>query len=105
MSNVEDNNKPQETAIKIKNQKTSNEIDLVSSEQRIVNNSDTSLSIYNNKQQSIFDKNINKTFDNKKQDLIYGTPYADKYPKKIGNLRVFFYINNSPLIVIGSNSK
>ena len=63
MSNVEDNNKPQETAIKIKNQKTSNEIDLVSSEQRIVNNSDTSLSIYNNKQQSIFDKNINKTFD------------------------------------------
>ena len=32
-------------------------------------------------------------------------PYEIKYPKKIGNLFAFFYIKNTPLIVIGKDCK
>jgi len=108
MYSVEENKKPEEITIKIKNQSSQNEIDLVSSDQKIINNTETSSSIDNDKQQSISNDNLNKTLDNfneKKSELIYGVPYENKFPKRIGNLKVFFYINNSPLIVIGQNSK
>ena len=111
MSIVKESNEHEGKIVSFKNQNNSNnsnEIDLVSSEQRIVNNLDTSLAIDNNKSQSIFNKNFNKTSDNsidKKLDLIYGVPYENKYPKKIGNLRVFLYIKNIPIIVIGPNCK
>ena len=111
MSIVKESNEHEGKMVAFKNQNNSNnsnEIDLVSSEQRIVNNLDTSLTIDNNKSQSIFNKNFNKTSDNsidKKLDLIFGVPYENKYPKKIGNLRVFLYIKNIPIIVIGPNCK
>lgn len=111
MSIVKESNEHEGKMVEFKNQNNSNnsnEIELVSSEQRIVNNLDTSLTIDNNKSQSIFNKNFNKTSDNsidKKLDLIFGVPYENKYPKKIGNLRVFLYIKNIPIIVIGPNCK
>ena len=111
MSIVKESNEHEGKMVEFKNQNNSNnsnEIELVSSEQRIVNNLDTSLTIDNNKSQSIFNKNFNKTSDNsidKKLDLIFGVPYENKYPKKIGNLRVFLYIKNNPIIVIGPNCK
>ena len=108
MSSIEENNEPKGKIDSNKNQNIISEIDLVSSEQRIVNNLDTSLTVDNNKTQSIFKDNFNKTSDNstdKKSDLIYGVPYENKYPKKIGNLRVFLYVKNIPIIVIGPNCK
>ena len=108
MSSIKENNEPKGKIDLNKNQNISSEIDLVSSEQRIVNNSDTSLTIDNNKSQSVFNNNLNKISDNSidnKLDLIYGVPYENKYPKKIGNLRVFLYIKNIPIIVIGPNCK
>ena len=111
MSIVKESNEHEGKMVEFKNQNNSNnsnEIELVSSEQRIVNNLDTSLTIDNNKSQTIFNKNFNKTSDNsidKKLDLIFGVPYENKYPKKIGNLRVFLYIKNIPIIVIGPNCK
>ena len=109
MSSIEENNEPKGKIVANKNQNISSEIDLVSSEQRVVNNLDTSLTIdNNNKSQSVFNNNFNKTSDNstdKKSDLIYGVPYENKYPKKIGNLRVCLYIKNIPIIVIGPDCK
>ena len=108
MSSIEENNEPKGKIVANKNQNISSEIDLVSSEQRVVNNLDTSLTVDNNKTQSIFKDNFNKTSDNstdKKSDLIYGVPYENKYPKKIGNLRVCLYIKNIPIIVIGPDCK
>lgn len=37
--------------------------------------------------------------------LLYGNNINDLYPKKIGNLYAYCYINNKPLIIIGSQSK
>ena len=108
MSIVKESNEHEGKMVSFKNQNISSEIDLVSSEQRVVNNLDTSLTIDNNKSQSIFNKNFNKTSDNsidKKLDLIYGVPYENKYPKKIRTLRVCLYIKTIPIIVIGPDCK
>jgi len=39
----------------------------------------------------------------KKNKLIYGNDINIKKPKRLGNLRAFFYINDYPLIAIGPN--
>ena len=38
-----------------------------------------------------------------KNKLIYGNDINIKKPKRLGNLRAFFYINDYPLIAIGPN--
>lgn len=103
MSSISTNNKEEIIDVKIKNQKIADEINLVSSEQRIVNNTDNSISIDNTNQNYIFNNAINE--NEKNIDLIYGVPYDIKYPKKIGNLKVFFYFKTYPIIVIGPECK
>ena len=100
MSSISTNNKEEIIDVKIKNQKIADEINLVSSEQRIVNNTDNSISIDNTNQNYIFNNENEKNID-----LIYGVPYDIKYPKKIGNLKVFFYFKTYPIIVIGPECK
>ena len=107
MSIDEENKKNKEMEVKIKNQ-IDNNIDLVSSEQIIVNNIDSSLSIDNskNKNQIIFNNiNVLNNSKNNNSELIYGAPYEIKYPKKIGNLIAFLYLKNTPLIVLSKDCK
>lgn len=107
MSTIEGSTKPAQIEVEIKNEKTNNEIDLISSEKRIVNNTDISMYIDSTKQNNIFDDS-NKTvdnFNNKTSELIYGIPYENKSPRKIGNVRVFLYIKKTPFIVIGPDCK
>ena len=110
MSVDEENKKNKEMEVKIKNQIDNNniDIDLVSSEQIIVNNIDSSLSIDNSKNTNqITFNNINvlNNSKNNNSELIYGAPYEIKYPKKIGNLIAFLYLKNTPLIVLSKDCK
>ena len=107
MSIDEENKKNKEMEVKIQNQ-IDNNIDLVSSEQIIVNNIDSSLSIDNskNKNQITFNNiNVLNNSKNNNSELIYGAPYEIKYPKKIGNLIAFLYLKNTPLIVLSKDCK
>ena len=107
MSVDEENKKNKEMEVKIQNQ-IDNNIDLVSSEQIIVNNIDSSLSIDNskNKNQITFNNiNVLNNSKNNNSELIYGAPYEIKYPKKIGNLIAFLYLKNTPLIVLSKDCK
>ena len=107
MSIDEENKKNKEMEVKIQNQ-IDNNIDLVSSEQIIVNNIDSSLSIDNskNKNQITFNNiNVLNNSRNNNSELIYGAPYEIKYPKKIGNLIAFLYLKNTPLIVLSKDCK
>ena len=107
MSIDEENKKNKEMEVKIQNQ-IDNNIDLVSSEQIIVNNIDSSLSIDNskNKNQITFNNiNMLNNSKNNNSELIYGAPYEIKYPKKIGNLIAFLYLKNTPLIVLSKDCK
>ena len=107
MSIDEENKKNKEMEVKIQNQ-IDNNIDLVSSEQIIVNNIDSSLSIDNSKNTNqITFNNINvlNNSKNNNSELIYGAPYEIKYPKKIGNLIAFLYLKNTPLIVLSKDCK
>ena len=109
MSTQEESDNSKEISVRINNQSIKNEIDLIRSEQRIINNSDNSLSMRNDiNNQNIINNNLTNNLDNTKDsalDLIYGVPYEINHPRKIGNLRVLFYLNNFPLIVIGSKCK
>ena len=107
MSIDEENKKNKEMEVKIQNQ-IDNNIDLVSSEQIIVNNIDSSLSIDNSKNTNqITFNNINvlNNSKNNNSELIYGAPYEIKYPKKIGNLIAFLYLKNTSLIVLSKDCK
>ena len=111
MSLDENSNKIKEIDVEIQNKidnNSNNNIDLVSSEQRIVDNFDSSISESHtsNNNNSILN-NIKEINNSKKNDseLVFGIPYEIKYPKKIGNLFAFFYIKNTPLIVIGKDCK
>ena len=107
MSIDEENKKNKEMEVKIQNQ-IDNNIDLVSSEQIIVDNIDSSLSISNakNKNQITFNNiNVLNNSKNNNSELIYGAPYEIKYPKKIGNLIAFLYLKNTPLIVLSKDCK
>ncbi len=107
MSIDEENKKNKEMEVKIQNQ-IDNNIDLVSSEQIIVNNIDSSLYIDNskNKNQITFNNiNVLNNSKNNNSELIYGAPYEIKYPKKIGNLIAFLYLKNTPLIVLSKDCK
>ena len=107
MSIDEENKKNKEMEVKIQNQ-IDNNIDLVSSEQIIVNNIDSSLSKDNskNKNQITFNNiNVLNNSKNNNSELIYGAPYEIKYPKKIGNLIAFLYLKNTPLIVLSKDCK
>ena len=96
-------------SVTINNQSIKNEVDLISSQQRIVNSADISLSMGNDINNSNFNnKNLTNNSDITKApsiDLIFGVPYEIKHPKRIGNLRVLLYVNNFPLIVIGEKCK
>ena len=110
MSIDEENKKNKEMEVKIKSQIDNNniDIDLVSSEQIIVDNIDSSLSISNakNKNQTTFNNiNVLNNSKNNNSELIYGAPYEIKYPKKIGNLIAFLYLKNTPLIVLSKDCK
>ena len=48
---------------------------------------------------------IKEEISNFKFSLLYGNNINDLNPKKIGKLYSFLYINNKPLIVIGSQCK
>ena len=48
------------------------------------------------------ENNADENFE-KKNKLIYGNDFNIKKPKRLGNLRAFFYINDYPLIAIGPN--
>ena len=108
MSSLESNNNKDVISVKIENGKVNNAIDLESSEHRIINNVDNSLSIGQDNNKSIINTNLNNTKINtidKILDSLYGNPYEIKHPKKIGNLRIFFYAKDFPLIVIGPECK
>ena len=110
MSNLgKQNNSKEEITDNIQNQKMNNEIDLVSSEQRVVNAMDISISTENQKNNTIINDNLNNSINNstkeKQIDLFCGSPYEIKYPKKLGNLRIILYIKDFPLIVIGKDCK
>ena len=116
MSSLESNNNKDVISVKIENGKVNNAIDLESSEHRIINNVDNSLSIGQDNNKSIINTNLNNTkitflkinFNNnidKILDSLYGNPYEIKHPKKIGNLRILFYAKDFPLIVIGPECK
>ena len=109
MSLDENSNKINEIDVEIQNKiDNNNNIDLVSSEKGIVYNFDSSLSENHtdNNNKSILN-NIKEINNSKKNnsELVFGIPYEIKYPKKIGNLFAFFYIKNTPLIVIGKDCK
>ena len=111
MSLDENSNKIKEIDVEIQNKidnNSNNNIDLVSSEQRIVDNFDSSISESHtsNNNKSILN-NIKEINNSKKNnsELVFGIPYEIKHPKKIGNLFAFFYIKNTPLIVIGKDCK
>ena len=108
MSSSENDNNKDVISVKIENGKVNNIIDLESSEQRIVNNADISLSISQENNQSNINTNLNNTKNNTTDiilDLLYGVPYEIKYPKKIGNLRILLYVQEFPLIIIGPECK
>ena len=108
MSIDEENKKNKEMEVKIKNQIDNNniDIDLVSSEQIIVDNIDSSISNAKNKNQTTFNNiNVLNNSKNNNSELIYGAPYEIKYPKKIGNLIAFLYLKNTPLIVLSKDCK
>ena len=107
MSSFEGNDRQEELDIKIQNKGKNKEIDLVSAEQRVVNNTETSMSMEDKKQISIFGNSIN-SLDNTNEkilDLVFGVPYEIKNPKRLGNLRVLLYIKDYPIIVIGTDCK
>ena len=111
MSLDENSNKIKEIDVEIQNKidnNSNNNIDLVSSEQRIVDNFDSSISESHtsNNNNSILN-NIKEINNSKKNnsELVFGIPYEIKYPKKIGNLIAFLYLKNTPLIVLSKDCK
>ena len=63
MSNLgKQNNSKEEITDNIQNQKMNNEIDLVSSEQRVVNAMDISISTENQKNNTIINDNLNNIY-------------------------------------------
>ena len=108
MSSSENDKNKDVISVKIENGKVNNVIDLESSEQRIVNNADASLSIGQENNKSNINTDLNNSQNNTTDlilDLLYGVPYEIKYPKKIANLRILFYVKEFPLIVIGPECK
>ena len=108
MASHEKKNNSKSIEIKINNEISKNDADLISSEQRIVSDNDNSLSIGKELNKKNINNNLTNSLDNTKDsalDLLYGVPYEIKQPKRIGNLIVLVYIKNFPLIVIGSKCK
>ena len=109
MLSEEGNENSKNISVTINNQSIKNEVDLISSQQRIVNNADISLSMGNEINNSNFNnKNLTNNSDitnSPSLDLLFGVPYEIKHPKKIGNLRALLYANDFPLIVIGEKCK
>ncbi len=103
MSSSNENNPSFETQKKIINPKIYDEVELISSNQKMAN-TDTS-GIIKVSQNDILSKRSSINTSISSIDLVYGTSIDMHNPRKIGSMNVFFYIKNFPLIVIGPDCK
>ena len=95
MSSSDENNASKKTPIKTRNLKYNDEIDLIASNQKITNTIDSSVGLEISPKGNIPKKlSINASISS--QDLIYGSPINDHNPRKIGKMKAFCYIKNSP---------
>jgi len=77
-------------------------------ENKIVLSESTNISIQTNNinsEKEIISNNILIDNDKKFKDEIYGNSIFIKSPINLGNTKSFFYIKNTPLIVIGPDCK
>ena len=77
-------------------------------ENKIVLSESTNISIQTNNinsEKEIISNNILIDNDKKFKDEIYGNSIFLKSPTNLGNTKAFFYIKNTPLIIIGPDCK
>ena len=90
-------------SLEINNKKPSilyDEVDIISTNRKILKPVDGSSGISNSKEDKI-DKN-NTEISN---ELLFGISINVRQPRKLGSVNAFFYIKGFPLIVIGPDCK
>ena len=93
---------------KEKPSKFHDEVELIASNPKISNTIESSVIIeVSSKDSSPKKSSMNSNSNNSvsSQNLLFGIPLNKLCPRKIGSLNAFFYINNSPVIVIGPHCK
>ena len=89
--------------------KFTDEVELISANRKISNDTNTSEIIIpendNVSKKNRISNNSLTTSSFTSSELVYGVSIDINNPRKIGAVNAFFYINNSPLIVIGPDCK
>jgi hypothetical protein len=104
MSSSNENNASINTPTKSRNVKYNDEIDLIASNQKIATTIDSSVGLEISPKGNI-PKKLSITTSISPPDLIFGSPLNDNNPRKIGKMKAFCYIKNTPLFVIGPDCK
>lgn len=105
MSSSDENKASNKTPTKSRNLKYNDEIDLIASNQKITNTIDSSVGLEINPKGKIPQKLSINTSNFSSPNLIFGSPINEQNPRKIGKMKAFCYIKNSPLFVIGPDCK
>lgn len=89
-------------------QKLHDEVELIRANSKISNTIESSVIIEVSSKTNIPKKvSINSNTNNSvsSPNSLFGCPIDKCNPRKIGSLNAFFYVNNSPMIVIGPHCK
>ena len=104
MSSSNENNASIKTPTKTRNIKYNDEIDLIASNQKITTTIDSSVGLEISPKGNI-PKKLSINTSASSPDIIFGSPLNENHPRKIGRMKAFCYIKNSPLFVIGPDCK